>query len=248
MTPDFLAAFADLRDDIPVLFAPVRVETRFTGANDGAAGRLKVRIYPDQFHINDHDPALTAREVRIGRTYWRAWTEANASADLAGQTAAREWLASRLPARRAAWVARQTKPDRRPPAITDTTRPPIASGLPDRWAVIGFTRANDGSLAQTFTVWTAPVRADLHAGVDLQRYGTARNSAARDSGALPVDDGMRWMVEYEEAVDAGMAVTVDLTEHPKVARTGLAVLLVVGVSGDDPAVAANGLRVGRGRR
>ena len=226
--PDVIAAgaFGALDDGVPVLFLPVRIETRFTDAAAKKARQLEVRIYPDQVHIDDHDPGLTEGEIHVGRAYWKAWRAADAAGDDAGRTSARDWLVTQLPARRAAWVARQTDPDRKkPPAAAEAARPPRAACLPDRWAVVGFTRQSDGTLAQELIAWTLPVRDELKAGVDLGSYG-----AKTSDGGLPVDDGMAWMVDYDEAVAAGMAVTIDLADHDAVAKSGLAVLLVVGVS------------------
>jgi hypothetical protein len=220
------AEFASLEDAVPVLFLPVRLETRFTDAKPKQARQLKVRIYPDQIHVDDHEPGLTRREREIGRAYWKAWKSATAARDEAAQTEAREWLVAQLTARRAAWVARQTAPDRKgSPKGAEEARAPRATCLPRRWALVGFTRQTDGSLDQAFVVWTTPIREDLRAGVDLTSYGVSK-----EVGSLPVDDGMAWMVDYDEAVAAGMAVTIDLADHPTVARDGLAVLLAVGVS------------------
>jgi hypothetical protein len=61
-----------------------------------------------------------------------------------------------------------------------------------------------------------------------------------DSGLL-VDPGLAWMVDYEEAVRVGMAITVPLTGSAAPARDGLATLLVVGVHTADPVEAAAAL-------
>ncbi len=70
------AAFAALDDGVPVLFLPARIETRFTDPTGTQARKLKVRVYPDQVHVDDHDTGLTPREIKIGRAYWRAWRKA----------------------------------------------------------------------------------------------------------------------------------------------------------------------------
>ena len=49
---------------IPITLLPVRIETRFAGT--AAAPRLLVRLYPDDVHIDHHDPRLTSGEVSAG--------------------------------------------------------------------------------------------------------------------------------------------------------------------------------------
>ena len=53
---------------IPITMLPVRIETRFTGTP--AAPRLLVRLYPDDVHVDHHDPRLTIGEVSAGKRYW----------------------------------------------------------------------------------------------------------------------------------------------------------------------------------
>ena len=53
---------------IPITMLPVRIETRFAGTP--ASPRLQVRLYPDDVHVDHHDPRLTSREVAAGKRYW----------------------------------------------------------------------------------------------------------------------------------------------------------------------------------
>ena len=53
---------------IPITMLPVRIETRFAGTL--ASPRLQVRLYPDDVHVDRHDPRLTSREVAAGKRYW----------------------------------------------------------------------------------------------------------------------------------------------------------------------------------
>jgi hypothetical protein len=70
----------------PVALLPVRLETRFVSPNaegvDSAAdidgfnrtepseSELRIRVYPDQVHIDSHEPELTADEETWGKNFW----------------------------------------------------------------------------------------------------------------------------------------------------------------------------------
>src|SRR5262249_34842871 len=57
-----------LSSSFPVVLFPIRLETRFVDA--GNATELRVRIFPDQIHVDTHEPGLTDSE----RTALAAWT------------------------------------------------------------------------------------------------------------------------------------------------------------------------------
>ncbi|MFD1687027.1 hypothetical protein [Halobellus litoreus] len=69
-----------LTDHQPVLLMPVRLETRFRTADEDedTDGKLLVRTYPDDIHIDTHDRELTADEREWGLHFWRqVWWWAN---------------------------------------------------------------------------------------------------------------------------------------------------------------------------
>ena len=43
----------------PLLLFPVRVETRFTARREAPGTDLLLRVYPDDIHLDSHEPALT---------------------------------------------------------------------------------------------------------------------------------------------------------------------------------------------
>jgi hypothetical protein len=212
VTPESM--FSKLAAATPVLLMPVRLETRYFNSNS----ELRVRIYPDQVHIDSHDPALTNDEVEGGTWYWR--TRWSTPAPDAGRAAFRE-LAKRFRPRRAAWIVRAMQPTNLT-AIGSTTAPqfpsptlrpnsfsksPQAALLPDRWVVVGYTRIN-GVLTEAFRKWTTGIADRLNVGPDPQSDTTPAVGPDGVATELPTDEGMKWLIDYDAAVAQGMAVTV----------------------------------------
>jgi len=100
----------ELGDDTPILLLPVRLETRFAQGADGSF--LRLRIFPDDVAIAQHEQALTVDEADAGQLYWRERCRANAESDASERErrARGAWnlLAGRYGAFRASWTARAT--------------------------------------------------------------------------------------------------------------------------------------------
>ncbi len=187
----------------PLVLLPVRLETRF-----GARGRrttLRVRIYPDEIHVDDVARGLTDEEVQAGRAYWaRAWV------DPVPEGAWPELLAAVGP-ERAEWVAHACTPlnlaERTSAAPPSFPEPPargarnvVARALPDRFVVLAI-QGDEVSQAVG-----RPVAADVR----LSPLPLEGDEVTRDRDALSVPPGSEWLVDYERAVEVGMAVTVTL--------------------------------------
>jgi hypothetical protein len=229
---DHTAAFSSLSDVHPLLLLPVRMETRFAGSD------LQVRIYPDQIHLDEHRPRLTAVEEKAGRTFW---TRRLASTTDEERSATTTWLTQRISPRRAAWVALKSRPQTAANGdllfpklnLRETDDPAVALALPDRWAVAGWVNGE-----QRFVRFGAEVAANL--GFAPKLADAVPWSDAE--GALPVDEGMAWMVDYTKALDAGMAITVPLATDllADIRRHGLT-LLAIGVRDETAAASASTL-------
>ena len=204
----------------PVALLPVRIETRFMPGPE-----LWVRLFPDDVHADTHEPGLTAAEREWGEHFWREGWEAAAEADAWRQ------LAARFGPRRAAWianvltpvnVARRGLPGETPAFAATAARPAAWSRaartatLPDRWVVLGYW-GGQRTLRAAGSVIPDP----------LPTGPSPTAAAAASTADLPVDDGVRWRVDFDVAVAAGMALKIPLTAQQ--ARDGFDRLLVVGV-------------------
>ncbi|HEY4214811.1 MAG TPA: hypothetical protein VGM84_25265 [Steroidobacteraceae bacterium] len=208
----------------PVLFLPVNVETRFVTSAAGAS-ELWVRIYPDQIAIDAHEPELTQQEIADGQAYWNLiWRAGNPPTSLDAVKAPWRGLAQRYGSQRAAWIASQitptnigvqpvgatpdgATPDPAPVYPTVQTRaaswtkPAITEALPDRWTVVTVS----GTTLSTFR--GGPITQQL--AVSLTPPATAFPPGS------PVDPGMQWLVDFDQALAAGMALKIPLTSQQR---------------------------------
>lgn len=189
----------------PIALLPVRLETRFF--NRGT--ELWIRIFPDQIHIDAHEPELTAAEVEAGQTYWQQrWMGDAEMANTAWKAISQKFRAAR-----AAWIVRRTTPVNQDqlgqggaPVFPEVTlkaaswsRPKVARLLPDRWVAIGY-RQNQ----ELFRQWGRYVPDSLNVTPNPDPH----DATDLPEGELPIDDPMRWAVDYERALQVGMAITV----------------------------------------
>ncbi len=222
--------------DLPLALLPVRLETRYATAAGGST-ELLVRIYPDQVHVDAHDPRLSGAEEAAGHEYWRAQWRAGDNHER--RQRAFQPLADRFGAGRAAWVVTATTPintGARPAAevgddaalavepafpaldLSETRRTPVARLLPTRWTATAYA---GGQLLATVT--GAPVTADLAVGPDLD----APLVHAESDTVAAIDTGMNWLVDFAEAERVGMALRLPVAG-------AVDLLLVSGTSdGDD---------------
>ena len=221
--------FNGLDDALPLALLPVRLVTRFHRPEGHILPtHLHLRIHPDVVHADAHDTTLTGQEELLGRAYWGR--VAAARGDEALLADARSWLAAQLDPYRALWVAAQFDPSLTFHSIKRRTapRPTLARLLPARWLAVGY--VNNEEVDRW---WSLPVTADLP---------MAPNLAALEEGdgvrALLDRQGLRWMVDFEAAVDVGMGIEIPLDNVT--AFQGFSHLMVVGVGdrSDDSAALA----------
>src|SRR4249920_2329099 len=163
LPPELAATLA--ASDVPLLMLPVRLETRFFPLPDAATQELRVRVYPDQVHVDSNEPGLSQDEFLWGQHFWQQiW---HAGRDEAGERLAWQQLCDRFDAQRAAWIARALSPTnvgdwpsapipadqplpvepKLSPAamLKDPTggtwqRAPLARAMPQRWIAVATAR------------------------------------------------------------------------------------------------------------
>jgi hypothetical protein len=247
MADNFDSEIQALSAALPVALLPVRLEARFFDS----ARELRVRIYPDQIHVDAHEPRLTAAERDAGVAYWQQ----RCATPNPAQRGSDAWgaLAGQFGAARAAWVAQALTPTNLPTtfgptsaAITPTfpdaplqdaawSSAACAAALPRRWLAIG--RRGGATL---FRKWSSPVVGPL----DLTPTPLDDNTPLADD-ALPLQDTARWMVDFDAAERAGMALRIVTTDlpSPDALAAGLDRLVVLGAaSGLSPTQGADTLR------
>jgi hypothetical protein len=225
----------DAEADVPLLLLPVRLETRFSA--DGTS--LRVRIYPDDVHVDKLDRGLSVAERAAGTGYWTSLWTGGATEDAAWQT-----LIQAVHRDRASWVASAltptnlaARPD--PPAAAPaptfpkvkarTLQAPAARALPDRFVVVvsqgGATARATGNPVPREVVVSLPPDSDPAAL-------TAQNG-------VTLGPGMAWMADFAEAEKIGLALTVQLPSPGAAVDT----LLALGVrSSLDPSAGAQELQ------
>jgi hypothetical protein len=226
-----------LSDDTPFLLLPLRLETRFGVDKDQRV--LRIRIFPDDIAIAQHEKALTASELSGGLSYWRTLIVANGEPDVqsreARQRGAWNLLANRYGSYRASWIARATKPENWSDSLTDPSKAvfpspdvkavswseaPRSFVMPDRFVV----RLEAGGVTREVVGGLIPD--DLPLGPDpLQAEGAFTRDPA--TGRLKLDDNVRWLVDFDAAQTVGMAMSIGL-QLPREAN-GFDRILVLGL-------------------
>ncbi len=189
----------------PILLLPVRLEAVYGTSADGDP-ELRVRVFPDDVHVDSHERGLTEGEQRAGRAHWEAVHAATTDQERA---AAWDTLVSRA-ARRATWVRE---------ALTPTNQPPAAPTFPEVDTVDeAWTRAAHTRLLPhhfEFSAYRDGVLQWRTAGAaipDTLPLGVAPTSAGdgADDDEIPLDPDSRWLADFMKARAVGMALAVPI--------------------------------------
>jgi len=202
---------------LPLVLLPVRMETAYLPDPSGTGTDLVVRVYPDDIHVDSHEPELTADELAAGTAYWEeVW---GAGPNQSRLNEAWSIILGKLKPTRAAWAVHVLTPADAPPTVETPfgepqpipTLPDVPSRpgtfnraarttlLPDNWNFIGVRGGQE-----LFNVTGLPIPDSLD--VSFGPPGTG----ATDSD-LPFGPSSRWLVDLDAAIANGMAVRIPLT-------------------------------------
>lgn len=213
-------------DGVPLTLLPVRLETRYIGPPTDPR-QLRVRVYPDQIHLDAHRPGLTAGEIAAGQLYWRTRWDPS--------TAGQAWaeLIRGVRPTRALWIVRALTPTNPvgdpagpqfpdlPTEQSELDRPLAIRAMPTRWVALGY----DAKRRQILRRWfDHTVAADLLASAAITDGPPLTGDAA-------VDGYLGWTSDFSAAVRAGMAVIIKSTDLADGHRLvdGFARLVVLGI-------------------
>lgn len=114
------------------------------------------------------------------------------------------------------------KPDKTDTKFQAWSKAPKVNILPERFVLLGFSKSNEEPVLQVIGNFISP---SLTIGPDpsADEGGQIRS----EDGEIVVNDEIKWMVDFNEAVAKGMGFKVDLT--PEQAKNGFDRLFVLGV-------------------
>ncbi len=237
-TPGALAA-ADLQAQLDILAKRLgelgRLDpTTPAGARQLAAVEKAITVLTTGVSAAPALPAAAKAALRA-----RLETLRSVAAKLAerGIAAAKEWaetfamLQDRIDGLPDEPPARPVLPDTARRAST-WTRAAASGVLPDRFAVVTLAGGKVTHVAQG-----SPVPPDLELSLNPSDTSAAGQFSLDPDGNLIVAESIRWLVDFDEAVAKGMAVSLPITQAEAVA--GFDEVFVIGLAGGDPQAGAD---------
>lgn len=240
----------------PVVLFPVRIQVKFVHT-DSAAYELRVRIYPDQLGLSTHEEELTTAEVDDGKNYWEKAPLENPrklhSLD--------HWrpLVAKYGAPRARWILLKTTPNKESDLEqhdSSWTRAAHTLIMPDQFTVVLYNQIQEPAELPALVheqLFTGPNRSYdpgtiINPTSEFLKQVRIEHGRPIPAGPLSVgfdpqsdepndmtglDKGNQWTVDFNMALEKGMAISIPLSETEY--NQGFKRLVVIGVSKTPPA-------------
>lgn len=198
-----------LDTDQVLCLLPVRLETRFVPASQNSLRHLMIRIFPDDVHVDTHNPALTPEEQLIALTYRQRMdapgTDETMRRALWGQ------FCGMVGTSRATYLAQLTEAELLNASLDSTWKPPYARGLPTRWVALCYqggvrVKVIVGNPIDYFAVTNVPDALLIGPNFELNPEQVPENVEELLPG---------WMLYPDVAESMGMALFMDLTSSPE---------------------------------
>ncbi|MEL7119800.1 MAG: hypothetical protein AAFO07_10175, partial [Bacteroidota bacterium] len=208
---------------------------------------LWIRFYPDDIHLTTHEKVLTLDEKESGKDFWR---EMNNAAQLTDHTERKSYrigawrvLTNGYGNARGAWIARMMRPSNYDETIFqdnealifpelegDATTStwnvaPYTEVLPDHFVVKLYPKV--GAMSQNIFVGnTIPEEVQLSVNPNDDTKLFQENETGLD-----VPKGMKWLIDFDEAVKVGMAIRIPL-ENADLISNGFDKIVALGVKNE----------------
>lgn len=209
----------NLNDKFPILLFPLRVETKFSLESNSY--KLKVRIYPDIIHAENHEYLLTEDEEKDSIDYFEIVSPTEATLE-AKQTA---WntLALKHGSQRAAYIVSLGDPEDFDLQSSSWIRQAEARTLPDKFVVSVYYKSNSSSTYDYIgdvesELISDKVKLSVNPNDTELGEGDTENLTLDVGNNLEIAGSIEWLANYQQAVDEGMALTIDL-ENLDLAQT-----------------------------
>ncbi len=200
---DYKSVLTNLGDDIPILLFPVRVETQFY--HSGTTYQLWVRFFPDDVAIETHEAALSQPEIDAGTKYLDIKNSSTATAN--EKINAWDTLCRVLGHHRAAWAAFKLSQTSYNTKYNTWTQQPHTRVLPDRFVVSLYSLYDAANPVPDVEGITNPIPYSVKVGINPNDV-TSLNKTGSD---ITASDELKWMIDFQEAIDIGMGIKINLT-------------------------------------
>lgn len=227
-----------MNDEYPVLLFPVRLETVFDYFGSGTYG-IKIRVFPDQIDVENHDERITTGELDLGEKYWVEYNVTTGTETT--RKSAWNTILKQLSPERAAYVVKIAKIIRDETNVTQqqilikkwtkaagVPQQPKTRVMPAHFKFDVYVSEFLGMDSSTppkpiynpYTLVSSKVGnfvpSDLKVGYSIQSDPITGKSGIGRNGGSTIDfsdPSIQWMVDFDQAVAKGMGAKLHIANN-----------------------------------